>query len=80
MQLLLAMPAGWLADRYRRDAVLRGAAAVGAVAAAFLGWVLLTDAPVWTLYVALGLVGGYRGFNNPAIESIFSDSVATGQR
>lgn len=79
MQLLLAVPAGWLADRYRRDAVLRGAAAVGAVAAAFMGWVLFTDAPVWSLYVALGLIGGYRGFNNPAIESIFSDSVATGQ-
>jgi hypothetical protein len=32
LQLLLAVPAGWLADRYRRDAVLRGAAAVGAFA------------------------------------------------
>ena len=43
-------------------------------------WVLFTDAPVIMLYVALGLVGGYRGFNNPAVESIFADSVATGQR
>jgi MFS family permease len=79
MQLLLAVPAGWLADRYRRDAVLRGAAAVGAFAAAVYCWVLFTDAPVIMLYVALGLIGGYRGFNNPAVESIFADSVATGQ-
>jgi hypothetical protein len=43
-------------------------------------WVLFTDAPVIMLYVALGLIGGYRGFNNPAVESIFADSVATGQR
>ena len=139
LQLLLAVPAGWLADRYRRDSVLRGAAAVGAFAgegssaaghlchtvsvhglpedaashsrcqprqtsnmpfrafaadalcraltcrtscpaATVYCWVLFTDAPVIMLYVALGLIGGYRGFNNPAVESIFADSVATGQR
>lgn len=70
LQMLLAGPAGWLADRYRRDSVLRVASLMGACAAAVLGWVLFTDAPVWMLYVAMGLIGAYRGFNNPAVEVI----------
>ena len=112
--MILAAPAGWLADRCRRDSVLRGAALVGLLAAIVFGFVLVTDASILWLSVAMGLVGGYRlaeqkreaagvdqsmegnsvlrsgdrlsecycnrGFNNPPLESIFADSVQTGQR
>jgi hypothetical protein len=67
-------------DRYGHSHTMPDAGIVNTPAAAVYCWVLFTDAPVIMLYVALGLIGGYRGFNNPAVESIFADSVATGQR
>lgn len=39
--MVTALPAGWQADRHRRDTMLRAGAAVGAVAGAVLCWALV---------------------------------------
>lgn len=79
MQLLVAFPAGWLADHMRRDRVLRIAAALGAIAGCALLTALVLQLDVTYLFLAAALLGVYRGFNNPALESIYADSVPTGQ-
>ena len=56
------------------------AAAIGLVAGLTLAYCLFFSAPVWAFMVAMGLVGAYKGFNNPPIESIFADSVQRGKR
>jgi len=80
MQLVAAVPAGLLTDKCRRDTVLRIAAGIGLVAGLTLAYCLFFSAPVWAFMIAMGLVGAYKGFNNPAIESIFADSVQRGKR
>lgn len=80
LQLLVAFPAGWLADHMRRDRVLRIAAALGAIAGCALLTALVLQLDVTYLFLAAALLGVYRGFNNPALESIYADSVPTGQR
>lgn len=80
MQLLVAFPAGWLADHMRRDRVLRIAAVLGAIAGCALLTALVLQLDVTYLFLAAALLGVYRGFNNPALESIYADSVPTGQR
>ena len=60
--------------------MLRMAAAIGLVAGLTLAYCLFFSAPVWAFMVAMGLVGAYKGFNNPPIESIFADSVQRGKR
>ena len=80
MQLIAAVPAGLLTDKCRRDTVLRVAAGIGLVAGLTLAFCLFFTAPVWCFMIAMGLVGAYKGFNNPAIESIFADSVQRGKR
>ena len=60
--------------------MLRIAAGIGLVAGLTLAYCLFFSAPVWAFMIAMGLVGSYKGFNNPAIESIFADSVQRGKR
>ncbi|KAK9864374.1 hypothetical protein WJX84_002708 [Apatococcus fuscideae] len=79
LQLASAVPAGWVADAWRRDYVLRGAACIGAAAAITLAASLIFRWPIWTLFVAMSLLGLYRGFNNPSLEAIWADSVAAGR-
>lgn len=78
--MLAALPAGWLADKYRRDYVLRGAAALGTVAAATLAAALLYDLPVQALFAACALLGVYTGFNNAPLEALFADCIPRGKR
>lgn len=77
-QLLLAGPAGWLADRWRRDRVLLLSAIIGALASAALAFAEVTGAALWTMAVAMAGLGAYTGASNPASESLFADSVQTG--
>ena len=60
--------------------MLRVAAAVGATAGATLAAVLVLRLPVWTVIAAMAGLGAYRGLYNPPLESIFADSIVTGQR
>ena len=79
-QLVVAFPAGWLADRTRRDAVLCLAAGIGAIAGLSLLTAVIFELQVAYIFAAAALLGTYRGFNNPALESIYADSVPTGYR
>ena len=79
MQLLAAIPAGILADRHRRDAMLRAGAAVGALAVLFMAWTLLLHPHVWALTAAMSLLGCYRGVYSSALEALFADSVEQGR-
>ena len=79
MQLLGALPAGWLTDRHRRDTMLRAAAAVGLAAGLFLAWAMLAAPTLANICVAMALLGTYRGLYNPPLESIFADSVRAGR-
>ena len=76
--MLCALPAGWAADHGRRDATLRVAAAVGALAAAALAVALLTNASVTALAIAVAALGAWKGLATPPAEAIFADSVVTG--
>lgn len=84
------LPAGWLADKFRRDRVLRYASAIMIVAIATTAAALLlphwtidiaaqVDSRVLLLMLAMVLWGVSEG-GNPVIESIFADSVPTGNR
>lgn len=80
-QLVAALPAGWAADhpRCRRDAVLKGAAALGLLSALAFGSALIFDrSSMVELFVAVALLGAWKGAATPPFESIFADSVATG--
>lgn len=78
-QMVAALPAGWLADKYRRDYILKGAAALGTVAGATLAVTLLNKLPVAYLCVACGLLGSYTGFNNAPLEALFADCTPRGK-
>ena len=75
-----ALPSGYLCDVYRRDSILKAAALLGACAAAALAAALLLRLPIWAVVAAMSGLGAYGGFYSPPIESIFADSVSTGQR
>uniref|UniRef100_A0A061QN90 Mfs general substrate transporter n=2 Tax=Tetraselmis sp. GSL018 TaxID=582737 RepID=A0A061QN90_9CHLO len=79
-QLLCALPAGWLADRLRRDHVLKIAAVFGTAAGAIMAWALFTSKTVVWLGTGMVLLGAYKGLFNPPLEAIFADSVETGAR
>lgn len=78
--MLAALPAGWLADNYKRHYVLKGAAALGAVAAITLAIALLYQLPVQSLFAACALLGIYTGFNNAPFEALFADCIQRGRR
>lgn len=80
VQMLTALPTGVLADRHRRDTMLRAGAAVGAAAGGVLAAALLLRPTVWVLGLAMALLGCYRGVYSAALEAIFADSIAQGRR
>ncbi|KAL4431233.1 hypothetical protein ABPG75_006489 [Micractinium tetrahymenae] len=79
LQMLAALPAGWAADRHRRDTMLRCGAAVGAAAGILLGYALALRPTVWMLGATSALLGCYRGIYSAALEAIWADSIATGR-
>ncbi len=79
LQLLVALPAGWAADKNRRDAVLRTGAGVGLLGGVALGAAMLSGAGAPAIAAAMALLGVYRGFYNPALEALFADSVQSGR-
>jgi MFS family permease len=68
--LLLALPAGHLADRYSRKHLLIAAQAILCCAALGLAVLSLAQGPVWLIYVCLVLVGMGRAFSAPARQSL----------
>ncbi|KAK9820228.1 hypothetical protein WJX72_007681 [[Myrmecia] bisecta] len=80
LQMVAALPAGVLADRFRRDRMLCIALGIGAAGGACLACALVYQLPIWSFYIAMGLLGSYKGFRDPPLESLYADSIVTGKR
>lgn len=97
-QALVALLAGWYADKFSRDLVLKFAGVLGLITVGFMSMAILIPGwdfhnqgdVVWTwmnksvrypmLVIALGCWGAYQGVWNTSLETIYADSVPTGQR
>ena len=81
---MIAVPSGFLADKLGRERILRVAAIVGLLATAtvsFALWCTGGEQQVYELMVVgLGLCGLYNGLSSPALDALFADSIATGDR
>ena len=89
-QAIFALFGGYLADKYSRSAVLKGAGVVGVLACGVAIFMLDYDsgdggwmtAHVRYAFVVgfLAMWGAYQGLGSTALETIFADSIATGKR
>lgn len=76
--LLCTLPAGHLADRWRRDRLLLGTAVLQAASAALLLAAVLADASSRTLLLAVSvMLGVARAFQMPAAQSLLPQLVPT---
>ncbi len=73
---VVVLPAGYLADKFRRDWILRIAAILGACSLI----VLLFSNTLRGIVISLVFWGLFQGFTRPALEAIFADSVPSGGR
>jgi MFS family permease len=78
-QLVASFPAGYVADAYRRDTLLRASSVMGVTAIA------ATTAACWQenyvyLVVALSIWGCCYGFANTTLSALFADSIQDGER
>lgn len=78
-QLVSTVPAALLADRSRRDTVLRIAGVLGIVGAG-ITLMAVENCTLSLLYVAFGIWGLFAAFQSPAMEALFADSVPHGKR
>lgn len=80
-QLMASIPTGYVADKHRRDSMLKLAAAVGVLA---IGVTLVALYAVpgsyKVLVLALGTWGLFWGIANTALGALFADSVPDGYR
>jgi len=85
-QLIAAVPAGWLADKLRRDKILAVGGYSGILAFGFLLFALLfgmrrnNDLEFWLVTGALSLIGVMQGLVNGPIQAIYADSVSKDDR
>jgi MFS family permease len=83
-QLLVSFPTGVLADRYRRDGLLKVASFVGILAIATTFKVLFFSSHKQPTYggliVALCMWGCFWGIASTCLTALFADSVPNGQR
>eukprot|EP00977_Amphora_coffeiformis_P015293 scaffold4494_cov161-Amphora_coffeaeformis.AAC.12 len=78
-QLVTSFPTGYLADRHRRDLLLRVASVVGFLAMASTLFAIHQSHYV-ALVIALAVWGCYWGISNTAMSAIFADSIPIGER
>eukprot|EP00538_Stauroneis_constricta_P000620 CAMPEP_0119558286 /NCGR_PEP_ID=MMETSP1352-20130426/10534_1 /TAXON_ID=265584 /ORGANISM="Stauroneis constricta, Strain CCMP1120" /LENGTH=544 /DNA_ID=CAMNT_0007605601 /DNA_START=35 /DNA_END=1669 /DNA_ORIENTATION=- len=78
-QMLVSFPAGYLADRFRRDTMLRLSSVLGCAAA---GLAILATLKRSYPYLVVSLVfwGLYWGVVNTASGALFADSIKDGER
>ena len=82
-QVVLAIPVGYYGDRFLRQSLLRSGVVVGCIALAITSYVFINLKPNSSLllfYIGFGVWGAFVVLTNPALESLFADSVATGDR
>jgi len=73
---LIVFPAGFLADKFSRQIMLRTAAIVGIIAMLTLA---LAES-IFMILVAMLLWGAFQGITRPAFEAILADSLMSGNR
>lgn len=73
---IVVFPSGFLADRLRRDWMLRAAAIFGLISVG----ILFFANNLTMIFVALIIWGLYQGITRPSLEAIFADSVPKGNR
>ncbi|CAB9528107.1 major Facilitator Superfamily MFS [Seminavis robusta] len=80
-QLLASIPTGYVADKYRRDVMLKVASAVGLLAICFTLLEMYASQNSYTfLVVALAIWGVFWGIANTSLGALFADSIADGDR
>jgi hypothetical protein len=81
-QLAASAPTGVLADRYRRDALLKVASIVGLLAVSTTTYsILLSSSPSYDgLLLALCCWGCFWGIVQTSLSALFADSIPCGQR
>ncbi len=72
----LVFPSGFLADKYKREVMLKAASWIGSAAMLLL----FLAGSIYAIFTAMFLWGAFQGLSRPAFESIFADSVASGKR
>lgn len=78
-QLIVSFPSGILADKYRRDVVLRTAAVIGTIAIGLTVFSLYQESYLW-LVVSLSVWGVTWGIANTSLSALFADSIPDGDR
>lgn len=78
-QLLFSFPAGYLADKFRRDRMLKMASVVGLVAISTT-IVASHQRSYWLLAFALSIWGSFWGVAYTCISALFADSIRDGER
>ncbi|MHA1121204.1 MAG: MFS transporter [Candidatus Heimdallarchaeota archaeon] len=73
---IFVFPAGYFADRFRRDILLKIAGVIGVIGLAF---VALGNSFLY-IFIALFLLGLFNALVRPSLEALFADSVASGYR
>lgn len=78
-QLIASFPTGILADRHRRDSLLKVASLVGLLAVIVTLFSLNRESYQW-LTVALAVWGLFWGIANTSLSALFADSIQEGDR
>ncbi len=78
-QLLSSFPAGYLADKYRRDTMLRISSVIGFIAATSTAIAAYVE-QFWVLTFALALWGVFWGISYTSVSAMFADSIPDGDR
>ncbi|NHJ05833.1 MAG: MFS transporter [Candidatus Heimdallarchaeota archaeon] len=73
---LFVFPAGFMADRFRRDIILKSATVIGI---ASMGFLIFGNSIIYIL-ISLLLWGLFNAFVRPSLEALFADSVESGYR
>lgn len=78
-QLIFALPAGYVADHFRRDRTLKGAGCIGVLACVVTFFAFQWNS-LHVLYAAFAIWGVFYSFQNPTMEALFADALPHGQR
>ncbi|TET32698.1 MAG: MFS transporter, partial [Candidatus Heimdallarchaeota archaeon] len=73
---IFVFPAGYFADRFRRDILLKIAGVIGVIGLAFIAF----GNSFLYIFIALFLLGLFNGLVRPSLEALFADSVESGYR
>jgi len=73
---IFVFPAGYFADRFRRDILLKIAGVIGVIGLAFVAF----GNSFLYIFIALFLLGLFNALVRPSLEALFADSVASGYR